>query len=145
MVGARKTILITDLDNTLFDWVELWHACFSAMLGEIQQISGIGYEKLKREIRKVHQRHGTSEYSFLIEELPHLRERFRDEPLTTVFQPAIEAYRAQRRQKLRLFVSHSCRDPLEDKRGRNRNHRVYGIYGVLLELPGETFRPRWRI
>jgi hypothetical protein len=27
-----KTVLITDLNNTLFDWVELWFKCFSCML-----------------------------------------------------------------------------------------------------------------
>ena len=26
-----KRVVITDLDNTLFDWVDLWHACFTAI------------------------------------------------------------------------------------------------------------------
>jgi hypothetical protein len=29
---AKKTALITDLDNTLFDWADLWYRSFSAML-----------------------------------------------------------------------------------------------------------------
>ena len=29
---SNKYVLITDLDNTLFDWVDLWVNCFSSML-----------------------------------------------------------------------------------------------------------------
>jgi hypothetical protein len=31
----RKRVLIADLDNTLFDWVDLWHACFTAMMSKV--------------------------------------------------------------------------------------------------------------
>lgn len=99
----RKKVLITDLDNTLFDWVEVWHACFSAMLTEIVRISGFSEEELKPAIRKVHQKHGTSEYSFLLEELPMITERFAGDNLLEVFAPAINAYRQARREKLRLY------------------------------------------
>jgi hypothetical protein len=46
----QKTVLITDLDNTLFDWVELWVRCFSTMLESIVQISGIPKDTLIPEI-----------------------------------------------------------------------------------------------
>ncbi|HKY06878.1 MAG TPA: HAD family hydrolase [Candidatus Binatia bacterium] len=101
----RKSVLITDLDNTLFDWVHLWHSCFDAMLDKIVEISGIPESKLKSEIRAVHQTHGTSEYAFLIEELPSLKEQFRDQDLLGVFDEAIQAYRIQRRRELRLYPS----------------------------------------
>lgn len=103
MAADRKTVLITDLDNTLFDWVSLWHSCFTAMMSEITKISGVSFDDLKPEIRKVHQRHGTSEYSFLIEELPQLKKRFASEPLPQIFKPAIEAFRTRRREQLRLY------------------------------------------
>ena len=45
-MGPKKTTIITDLDNTLFDWVELWLNCFSTMLDGIVEISGIPKEKL---------------------------------------------------------------------------------------------------
>ena len=100
---SKKTVLITDLDNTLFDWVDLWHNCFVAMMKSVEEISGIPFEELKPDIRSVHRRHGTSEYSFLIEELPQLRSRFPREELTTVFAPAIRAYREERRKRLVLY------------------------------------------
>jgi len=50
----KKTALITDLDNTLFDWVELWYESFSAMLESVIEISGISPEQLIPEIAAVH-------------------------------------------------------------------------------------------
>lgn len=99
----KKTTLITDLDNTLFDWVELWVHCFSAMLGEIVRISGVPRETLFPQIRAVHQKHGTSEYSFLIEELPALKAVLGGRPTLEVFAPAIDAYRRERRKHLALY------------------------------------------
>ena len=103
MNGDRKRVLITDLDNTLFDWVDLWHTCFTAMMGKVVEISGIPFETLKPEIRTVHQRHGTSEYAFLLEELPSLSKKLAGKNAVEVFQAAIEAYRVERRRKLRLY------------------------------------------
>lgn len=103
IVAERKTVLITDLDNTLFDWVDVWYSCFTAMLSQVCAISGVSIEDLKPEIRAVHQRHGTSEYSFLIEEIPKIRARFPGEDLAEMFRPAIQAYRSARRKKLQLF------------------------------------------
>jgi hypothetical protein len=93
-----KTALITNLDNTLFDWVDLWYKCFSPMLDEIVRISGLPRETLIPEIRAVHQKYGTSEYSFLIEELPSLQPILKGERATEVFAPAIDTYRRQRRE-----------------------------------------------
>ncbi len=49
-----KSVLITDLDNTLFDWVEIWYQSFSAMLNTILKVTGIEEDKIKNEIRTVH-------------------------------------------------------------------------------------------
>lgn len=99
----KKTALITDMDNTLFDWVELWVNCFSAMLDGIVEISGIPKEKLIPEISAVHQKHGTSEYAFLIEELPSLERILNGRPASEVFELPIRSYRQQRRKHLKLY------------------------------------------
>ena len=52
-MAPKKTALITDLDNTLFDWVELWLNCFSAMLEGISAISRIPKGVLKPEIAAI--------------------------------------------------------------------------------------------
>lgn len=99
----KKTALITDLDNTLFDWVDLWLNCFSPMLERIVEVSGISKETLLPEISAVHQKHGTSEYSFLIEEVPSLKAFLAGRKATDVFASAIEIYRSQRRKYLKLY------------------------------------------
>lgn len=98
-----KTALITDLDNTLFDWVDLWFNCFSPMLNTISKISGISTDKLIPEIAAIHQKHGTSEYSFLIDEIPSLQSVLNGLPAREVFAPAIDIYREQRRKYLQLY------------------------------------------
>lgn len=98
-----KKALITDLDNTLFDWADLWYNCFSAMLADIEKTSGIPRETLIPEIKAIHQKYGTSEYSFLIGEIPSLQPILAGRPATKVFSTAIDAYRSQRRKNLKFF------------------------------------------
>ena len=98
-----KTALITDLDNTIFDWVEVWITCFTTMLDGVLEMSGVPREVLIPEIKAVHQKHGTSEYSFLLEELPSLSPFLNGRRVAEVFAGPIEAFRAARSEKLRLY------------------------------------------
>jgi phosphoglycolate phosphatase len=102
MNKPRKHVLITDLDNTLWDWVAIWHAPFAAMVDAIVTKSGLSRELLLDEIRQVHQKHKTSEYAFLIEELPSLRAGCAD-PIET-YGEAIDAFRQRRREVLRPYA-----------------------------------------
>jgi FMN phosphatase YigB (HAD superfamily) len=97
----RKKALITDLDNTLFDWVEIWVNCSRPMLDKLVELSAIPEETLIPEIKAVHQRHGTSEYSFLIDELPSLQPILDGKPATQVFAAAV--YREKRSEWLKLY------------------------------------------
>lgn len=102
-MAESYSVLITDVDNTLFDWFGVWHASFRAMLDQIVLISGINEEILIPEIKKIHQSHMTSEYAFLIEEIPSLQQKYSGANLLEIFDPAIQAYRAARRAKLTLY------------------------------------------
>ena len=94
------SVLITDLDNTLFDWVNIWHSSFSAMLERLVVDAGIPREELLRDFKTVHQRYGTSEYAFAIEELPSLIVKHPACDLAKHYYGAIEAYRCARREAL---------------------------------------------
>jgi FMN phosphatase YigB (HAD superfamily) len=97
------SVLITDLDNTLYDWVQMWYASFVAMLQEIIRISDIPQEILESEIQTVFQRYGTTEYAFLIQELPSLKAKHPGKNLTEVYADAIKAYNVTRASTLKLY------------------------------------------
>ena len=99
----RVSLAVFDLDNTLFDWVEMWYAMFSAQLREVSRISGIPEDVLKPEFRAVHQRHGTTEYAFAIRELPSIRARHPAADLTQLYDSAMHAYYRARKQTLKLY------------------------------------------
>lgn len=105
MTKKRISLVITDLDNTLFDWFSQWYHAFDALLNRLAEDSGISKDVLIREIKKIHQKHGTAEYAFLIEEIPSLREKFPDEALVKKFDEAIHAHRSARKEHLRLYPS----------------------------------------
>lgn len=103
MPRPRVEVVVTDIDNTLYDWVEMWSRAFEAMLARLVADSGVPRATLERELYAVHQRHGTTEYAFAIQELPSLAARHPGEDLVVRYAPAIDEYRAIRRQTLRLY------------------------------------------
>src|SRR4051812_26769829 len=47
-------LLVTDLDNTLWDWFDIWYESFSRLLDGVSRASGVPVPELEREIRTVH-------------------------------------------------------------------------------------------
>jgi phosphoglycolate phosphatase len=99
---VQKRLLITDVDNTLLDWQNLWYQTFSAMMDRVFEISGADPDTLYAEASAIHQKYGTSEYSRLLEELPSLQRLYGDTVLS-VMSPAIDAFRETRRRVLALY------------------------------------------
>src|SRR5216684_7039454 len=97
------SVLITDLDNTLYDWVDVWYKSFRAMLDRLVRDSGVSKDVLLPEFKAIHERHRTSEYAFSIEELPSLIKRYPGENLLEKFDGAIQAFRSARKESLRLY------------------------------------------
>lgn len=96
------SVLIADLDDTLWDWVGLWHACFKAMLDSLVQNSGVPADVLLADFKKVFTRHGTTEYAFAIQELESLQRKHPGEDLAALYSGAVDAYRDARRKWLKL-------------------------------------------
>lgn len=96
-------LLVTDLDNTLWDWFTIWYQSFHALLDGISRISGLPTATLETEIRQVHQRRGTSEYSYLLQELPSLRRLHGSGDVLEIYGEAIHAYRSARKQNTQLY------------------------------------------
>jgi phosphoglycolate phosphatase len=97
------SLVITDLDNTLFDWLKIWYDSFKALLDSVIEISGISADILIPEVKKIHERHGTAEYAFLLEELPSLRRGESTELVIAQYTPAIDAFRNARRAAMKLY------------------------------------------
>jgi phosphoglycolate phosphatase-like HAD superfamily hydrolase len=109
------SVLITDLDNTLWDWFDIWYRSFNALLQEVVRISGVDQHILEEEIRAVHQARRTSEYSFLLQELPTLQRLHPGEDIVSVYGDAIHAFRRERRVASRLYPG--VRETLEFVKG----------------------------
>lgn len=99
----RVTVVVTDVDNTLYDWMGMWWPAFGGMLARLAADSGVPRETLEREFHALHQRHGTTEYAFAIQELPSLRALHPGEDLVARYAAAIDAYRTARRRTLQLY------------------------------------------
>lgn len=99
-----KKLLITDLDNTLYDWVTFFAKSFSAMIDEVVRISKIDREVLLDGFRDVHRRHGNSEYPFAILEVECLREMY-NEPteLLAAMDHALHEFNRMRKKTLHLY------------------------------------------
>jgi phosphoglycolate phosphatase-like HAD superfamily hydrolase len=108
--------LVTDLDNTLFDWIEIWYRSIRAMLNRLAADSGVPEQDLESELRAVHREHGTPEYAFAIEELPSLRRKHPAGDLTAIYSAAIQAFREARREARRLYPT--VRQTLQELKDR---------------------------
>lgn len=97
------SVVILDLDNTLWDWVEMWHRSFRAMLDELVLQSGISEAQLLPEIKAIHEKHGTTEYAFLIQELPSLQRKHPKKDIAKIYDSAIKAFRHERKRALTLY------------------------------------------
>lgn len=69
-------MLITDLDNTIYDWVTFFSTSFEAMVKSLSDLLQVDEETLLGEFKQVHQYHGNSEHPFAILELPSVKRAF---------------------------------------------------------------------
>lgn len=112
-------LLITDLDNTLYDWVSFYSQSFSAMAEELSKEINIPLNVLLSEYKVIHQKFGNSEKPFATLELPSVISHFGtndkiflQKKLTRVFS----AFSSKRNETLKLYPT--VRDTLKTLRDR---------------------------
>lgn len=101
-------LLITDLDNTLYDWVSYFANAFQAMVKQLAVLLSVDEETLKDQFKRVHQQHGNSEQPFAIFEISAVQEHFGPVSKSELFQALkqpLDAFRASREKYLRLYPS----------------------------------------
>jgi FMN phosphatase YigB (HAD superfamily) len=99
-------LLITDLDNTLYDWVTFFAKAFQGMVEELSELLDTDREQLYSEFKALNQSYGTSEQPFTALELPSVRHRFGDlsrRELMRKLDVPLHAFNRLRTQHLRLY------------------------------------------
>lgn len=141
-VNKSVLLLISDLDNTLYDWVSFFVPSFYAMVNAAVKELGTDREQLLDDLKSVHQNAGSSEHPFALLETKTVRLRFpyaTEEQKKRLLACAFKAFNDERKARLRLYptVAETLR------RVREQGTRVVAyteaaIYNVVhrLELLG---------
>ena len=96
-------LLVLDLDDTVWTWFEAWHWSFTAMLTELEHVTGLTSDVLLPAIKALHEAKGTVEYSWLLDELPLLAEYRRGASARQVFDSVMHAQNSARKRNTRLY------------------------------------------
>lgn len=101
-----KKLLVTDLDNTLYDWVAYFAQSFQVMLEKTHEITGIPESQLISDFKKVHQYHGNTEHPFSIIELDCIHQHFGTHDKKILFSnldDALHAFNSMRKKTLHCY------------------------------------------
>ncbi len=96
---SGKPVVIFDVDNTLYNFVDFFGPAFRAMLHTISLHTGIDEALIIQSFREVYKRRGSLEYRFSIQELDILR-NLDDEKMDRVKHAAIVAFSRSRKRRL---------------------------------------------
>lgn len=105
-MGVAKKFLISDLDNTLYDWVNYFVPSFYAMVAVASERMEIPTEQLLDELREVHQRHHNSEHPFSLLETNsarNLKLKLGEDAFSEIIDPAFRAFNKTRKDTLHLY------------------------------------------
>jgi len=137
----KATLLVCDLDNTLYDWIGYFVPAFYAMVNEAVQIMRCDPNTLLDDLREVHRHHGDSEHPFALLETKTVRKRFRGLTLQEklrVLDPAFHAFNSIRKRRLRLHTSVASTLRLLSERNisivAHTESKLYGVVDRLRRL-----------
>jgi len=114
-----KKLLITDLDNTLYDWVSFYAQSFSAMFDKLVDILDVSRDELTNDFKNVHLKHGNSEYPFATLELESVKRKFNGvskEIILSELDEAFHAFNSVRKRTLNCYPG--VLDTLEELKSR---------------------------
>lgn len=133
-------LLVTDLDNTLYDWVTPFARSIRALVREVAALVGAPEDTVRDELRAVHRRRHNAEHPFACLEIPSVTRAFpnatRAELYVELARP-LAAFDAERAAWLRLY------DGVEDTLAELRAQGTV-IVGHT-EAIGVTARQRLRL
>ena len=98
----NSRLLLTDVDNTLFNWVDYFGPSFRSMIHALSRSAGVAEDVLTAAFRDLYRRYGTTEYSFAIQQLSIFADRSTAERDDLV-RLATVAFGRTRRKHLRPY------------------------------------------
>jgi FMN phosphatase YigB (HAD superfamily) len=105
-VKQRIAVLITDLDNTLYDWVTFFSCAFYDMVEVAARLLSVTETVLLDQLKQVHQRFHSSEHPYALLDTEIVRERFGNLTRTQQAQAlddAFHAFNRKRNDSLKLY------------------------------------------
>ncbi len=96
-MSVKPRLLVTDIDNTLFDWVSYYTSSLESMLGFVSKKLGLPYSLLLEEARAVFSSEDSIEYPFVVQSMPSVIKFFGadiDRLLEEVVRPSREIFKA---------------------------------------------------
>jgi FMN phosphatase YigB (HAD superfamily) len=102
----KVSLLITDLDNTLYDWVTYFAEAFTALIDQAEKILSIPRARLLDDFKAVHQQHHNTEHPFALLEIQSVAEKFAHlsrKEKKEALDPAFYAFNKKRKEKLCLY------------------------------------------
>jgi len=117
--------VVTDLDNTLYSWVNYIVPALEAMVTSLCATTGYPRIRVVQSLKEVYERVGTNDYAFAIQESSIFREFHTDFDSfnALVIGPAKEAFAHARRKYLELYPG--AREGLDGL--RERGIKVVGL------------------
>ena len=100
------SLVVTDLDNTVYDWLNAFVPAFYAMVHEAAPLIGVDEEELLDDLQAVHRKHGDSEHPFALLETRAVQKKFglkSQKEVARLLDPAFHAFNRMRKQNLKLY------------------------------------------
>lgn len=103
----KVNFIVTDLDDTIWDWLTMWHRSFEPYLCRISEEFGIDIKVLKKDFKELHQRYRTAESSFIYNELNSLsiaeKEKIDGKQSSKASKSILHEYYSNKKNNLRLY------------------------------------------
>lgn len=99
-------LLITDLDDTLYPWIDFFIPAFYGMVKELSHTVNEEEATLLKEYKQIHQKKGSVEYPYATLYLPSVIKAFPDDTPETLFKkldPVFHRFNSIRKQRLKLY------------------------------------------
>jgi FMN phosphatase YigB (HAD superfamily) len=98
----KSILIITDLDNTMYNWVDFFSPSFRGMLHALNERTGVSEELLQTQFRSLFQIHGSLEYEPASHEIEAFS-AYNEEELKKLNRVIFGAFRKVWGAKLKLY------------------------------------------